>query len=57
MRIRVTIRIGQWLLVALAMLLLAGGLFAILVLDASANKALAGERGSATGQPTALEGE
>ncbi len=55
MRLQVTVKVGQWLLVAIAALLLAGGLMAIFALDASSSRAVAGERGPAQSEPAAVE--
>ncbi|HUX07181.1 MAG TPA: hypothetical protein VMX35_07670 [Acidobacteriota bacterium] len=54
MRLQVTVRVGQWLLVAIAALLLAGGLMAIFALDASSSRAVAGEREPVQSGPAAL---
>ena len=57
MRLQVTVRIGQWLLIAIATLLLAGGLFAILVLDASTSRSVVAAEKAATSGQAQTEGE
>jgi hypothetical protein len=52
-RVRVKVRVGQWLLVALAALLLTSGLMALFALDASTTRAVAGEGAPASGLPSA----
>jgi hypothetical protein len=53
LKLRVKVRVGQWLLVAMAALLLTGGLMALFALDASTTRAVAGERAPAQVMPAA----
>ena len=57
MKLQVTVRIGQWLLVAIAALLLTGGLLAIFVLDASTSRSVVAAEKAATSDQAQTEGE